>query len=258
MIFSSIIGFGRLAARETTILLLSGVVFFMLSASPAAAQKKYSQNFPAGQNVRLQLANRTGMVTVEGWDRPMVNITAFLEAPAATINPQVIGNTIVIDVMRDNSGRGEIGNVNFRVRVPYSSMVDIETKIGNLSVSNIRSGLVRAHISSEGDITLTNIVSPFVAAENVTGDIFFDGEIVAGGNYRFQSMMGHINIRIPFPSNFKFVAMASSPRSISLGSFSGAGVRIIGDGRKIFGQAGDGSASLQVTNQRGIIAFVTR
>ena len=258
MIFRSIIGFGRRAATETTILLLSSVVFFVLSASPAVAQKKYSQNFPAGESVRLQLTNRTGTVVVEGWDRPIVNITATLEAPAAAINPQIVNNVLVIDVMRDNNGRGEVGNVNFRVRVPYTSMVDIETKIGNLSVSNIRSGLVRAHISSEGDITLTNIIAPYVAAENVTGDIFFDGEIVAGGNYRFSSMMGHINIRIPFPSNFKFVAMASSPRSISLGSFSGAGVRIIGDGRKILGQAGDGSASMQVTNQRGIIAFVTR
>lgn len=258
MIFRSIIGFGRLAASKTTILLLSGVVFFVLSALPAEAQKKYSQNFQAGQNVRLQLTNRTGTVIVEGWDRPLVNITAVLEAPAAAINPQLVDNTIVIDVMRDNAGRGDVGNVNFRIRVPYTSMVDIETKIGNLSVTNIRSGLVRAHISSEGDITLTNIVSTLVAAENVTGDIFFDGEIVTNGTYRFQSMMGHINIRIPFPSNFKFVAMASSPRSISLGSFSGAGVRIIGDGRKILGQAGDGSASLQVTNQRGIIAFVPR
>jgi len=230
----------------------------VLSASPAAAQKKYSQNFPAGQNVRLQLTNRTGTVIVEGWDRAMVNISATLEAPAAAINPQVVNNVLVIDVMRDNTGRGDIGNVNFRIRVPYNLMVDIETKIGNLSVTNIRSGLVRAHISSEGDITLTNVVAPYVAAENVTGDIFFDGEIVAGGNYRFQSMMGTINIRIPFPSNFRFVAMASSPRSISLGSFSGAGVRIIGDGRKILGQAGDGSASLQVINQRGIIAFITR
>ena len=258
MIFRSIIDFGRRAAAETTALLLLGVVFFALSASPAAAQKKYSQNFPAGENVRLQLTNRMGTVTVEGWDRPMVNITALLEAPAAAIRPQIVDGTITIDVMRDNNGRGDVGNVNFHVRVPYYSLVDIETRIGNLSVSNVRSGLVRAHISSEGDITLTNIISSFVAAENVSGDIFFDGPIVAGGTYRFTSVAGRISLRIPFPSSFKFMATAPSTRSINLGSFSGANMRVIGDGRRIVGQAGDGNAYVSVTNQQGVIAFITR
>jgi hypothetical protein len=49
--------------------------------------------------------------------------------------------------------------------------------MGNLSVSNVRGGLVRAHISSEGDITLTNISAENVAAENGIGDIFYDGTI---------------------------------------------------------------------------------
>jgi hypothetical protein len=35
-------------------------------------------------------------------------------------------------------------------------------------------------------------------------------------------------------------------------------MRVVGDGRRIVGQAGDGSASLQITNQRGTIAFIRR
>ena len=155
-------------------------------------------------------------------------------------------------------GRGDIGNVNFNIRVPYYTAVDIETRIGNLNVTNIRGTLVRAHVSTEGDITLTNIAAGGVSAENLTGDIFFDGEIQTGGYYRFSSMQGNINIRIPFPSSFKLVATAPSTRSISLGSFSGGSMRVVGDGRRIVGQAGDGSASIQVTNQRGTIAFIRR
>jgi DUF4097 and DUF4098 domain-containing protein YvlB len=234
------------------------VVFFVLSADAVHAQKKFSRVYPAGRNVRLQLINRTGTVTVEGWDRPDVNISAYLEAPAANIEPQSLSGTIVVNLVRDNAGRGEVGNVNFTIRVPYYSAVDIETKIGNLNVSNVRSGLVRAHISTEGDITLTNIASAAVSAENVMGDIFFDGEIIAGGNYRFTSMQGVINLRIPFPSNFKLVATAPSSRSINLGSFSGGDLRFVGDGRRVVGQAGDGSAFMQVTNQRGSIAFIRR
>jgi hypothetical protein len=249
--------FSREAAAKTTIL-LSVVFFFAFFAGEASAQKRYSRSFPAGQSVRLQLMNRTGTVTVEGWNRSEINITASLEAPAAIIVPQTVDNMLVINLVRDNQGRNEVGSVNFLIRVPYYSKVDIETKIGNLIVSNIRSGLVRAHVSTEGDITLTNIEAPAVSAENVTGDIFFDGAIQQGGNYRFASMKGNINLRIPFSSSFKLVATAPSTRSISLGSFANTNLNYLGDGRRVVGRFGDGSAALTVTNQRGTIAFLRR
>lgn len=235
------------------------VVFFLAAfSSDVHAQKRFSRNFPAGQNVRLQLMNRTGTVTVEGWNRAEINISATLEAPAANIVPQNVGGMIVINCVRDNQGRNEVGSVNFTVRVPYYAMVDIETRIGNLIVSNVRSGLVRAHISTEGDITLTNIQAKAVSAENVMGDIFFDGEIQQGGNYRFASMKGNINLRIPFTASFKLIATAPSTRNISLGPFANTNLSYLGDGRRVVGKFGDGSASLTVTNQRGAIGFFRR
>lgn len=248
---------GSVFAAKTTIL-LSVVFFFALFAAEVSAQKRFSRTYPAGQNVRLQLMNRTGTVTVEGWNRAEVSIIANLEAPAANIAPRSLSGTIEINLVRDNQGRNEVGNVNFTIRVPFDSMVDIETRIGNLNVSNVRGGLVRAHISSEGDIVLTNISASGVAAENGLGDIFFDGEIQQGGNYRFTSMRGNINLRIPFNSSFRLVATAPSSRNISLGSFAGGDMRIVGNGRRVVGQAGDGAATLMVTNQRGGIAFLRR
>jgi DUF4097 and DUF4098 domain-containing protein YvlB len=242
--------------RTTT--LLSVVFFLLFSFTSAEAQKRFSRSYAAGQNVRLQLMNRSGTVTVEGWNRAEINITASLESPTASIVPQSLSGTIVINVVRDNQGKYEVGSVNFLVRVPYTTMVDIETRIGNLSVSNINSGLVRAHISSEGDITLTNIVSTAVSAENVTGNIFFDGTLEAGGNYRFSSMKGDINLRIPFGSSFRLVATAPSTRNIALGAFSNSNMNYLGDGRRVVGRFGDGSATLTVTNQRGSISFIRR
>src|SRR5262245_1098302 len=187
MSLRSTIMYGWKRSGKTTILLLLSVVFFFVfSAADAAGQRRFSRSFPAGKNVRLQLLNRTGTVTVEGWNRPQVSITADLEAPAATIAPQLIEGTIFINLMKDNQGR-EVGNVNFNVRVPYSCIVDIETLVGNLIVTNVSGGLVRAHISSEGDVTLTNISAYSVQAQNGIGDMFFDGNILPGGNYRFSS-----------------------------------------------------------------------
>lgn len=244
-------------ARRTTIL-MSVVFFFVAFSGEAAAQKKFSKNYPAGQNVRLNLMNKVGTVTVEGWNRNEINITAYMEAPAAAILPRNLSGVIEVNLVRDNQGK-ETGSVNFLVRVPYSSEVDIETRIGNLNVTNIRSGLVRAHISSEGGITLTNIESAAVAADNVMGDIFFDGVIIDGGAYRFASAKGNINLRIPFNSSFKLVATAPSTRNISLGSFGSENMNFLSDGRRVVGRYGGGSpATLTVTNQRGPIQFLPR
>jgi hypothetical protein len=131
---------------KATILLLLSVVFFFAPAD-ALAQRRFSRTYPAASDVRLELSNRSGFVTVEGWNRPEVSISAYLEAPAATISPQMIAGTIYINVLKDNQGRAEVGNVNFTVRVPYTSNVDIETLIGNLTVSSVRGGSLRARTS---------------------------------------------------------------------------------------------------------------
>lgn len=247
---------GRACPAKTTTLL---AVVFLLSAfaTVASAQKRFSKTYPAGQDVRIQLTNKTGTVTVEGWNRAEVAISATMEAPAANIVPQSLSDTIVINLLKDNQGR-ETGNVNFVIRVPYNSKVDIETRIGNLQVSNVRSGLVRAHISSEGDIILTNIYAKVVAAENGIGDIFFDGEMQEGGAYRFASMKGNISLRIPFTSSFKLVATAPSSRQIALGAFDNANLNRVSDGRRVVGSFNGGSATLTVTNQRGGIGFYSR
>lgn len=249
-------GFERCLAGATTLTLCVGFFCFLL-AGETFAQKRFSRTYSAGQNVRLSLLNRMGTITVEGWNRNEVSISAYLEAPAANIEPQSLSGTIFINLVRDNQGR-EVGNVNFTIRVPYTSSVDIETKMGNLNVSNVRGGSVRAHVTTEGDITLTNIGAVNVSAQNGIGDIFFDGVLQSGGNYRFASISGSINLRIPLASSFSVMATAPSTRNISLGSFSNANMRFVSDGRRVAGKAGDGAASLTVVNQRGSISFLSR
>jgi hypothetical protein len=247
----------RAAARKTTILLLLSVVFFFALAGEADAQRRFSRTYPAGKNVKLALTNRSGTVTVVGWNRPEVAISAYLEPPAAVIEPQSLSGVILINCVRDNQGRGEVGSVNFEIRVPFDASVDLETKIGNLSVTNVRGYSVRASITTDGDITLSNISAFKVSADNGIGNIFFDGDVIREGQYRFSSMQGDINLRIPIDASFRFVATAPSTKRIAIGGFS-SNLRTVGDGRRIVGQNGDGSASLSVVNQRGTISFLVR
>ncbi len=248
--------FGFPALKKTTILFL-GVVFFFVSGWSVSAQKSFSKSYPASKNVRLQLLNRQGQVEVQGWNKAEVKIYAKLESSATIIEPQNLSGTIYINVVKDNQGKNDFGYANFKIMVPYTSSVDIETIMGNLIVDNIGGNLVRAHITTEGDISLTNISANAVSAENMIGNIFFDGEVKSNGIYRFTSMRSDINLRIPLGSSFRLVATAPTTRSISLGPFSRDNLTI-GDGRRIYGRVGDGSAGFTVTTQRGSISFIGR
>ena len=228
-----------------------------LSASFAVnAQQQISKRYPGGKNVRVELRNISGTIVVESWNKNEIRLSATIESKNAHVEPKQINDCLMIDVMGDNRGRGDIGDINFKVQVPANSSVDVETRRGNISVANVRSGLVRAYVSSEGDITLTNISATHVVAQNVIGDIFFDGEFSSGGTYEFKSTKGNITIRIPGDSAFRLVA-ASPSKQIKLNDFWNNGFKTQ-DGRKYVGDVGDGRSSVSVTNFSGSITFMRK
>lgn len=236
-------------------------VVAILSLSTVAetfAQRRFSQKYPARRNVRLQLTNLFGTVTVEGWNRDEIKVSANMDSPAARFTPRYTDEGLVIDVVSDNHGRSDVGDVNFTISVPVSSAVDIETKRGNISINGVEGAMVRARVSLGGDINLTSIRAAEVYAENTMGDILFDGELRSGGTYVFKTTQGNINLNIPENSQFRLEATAPMTRYIDLGAFSNRGINSIGDGRKCIGNIGDPNASLRILNQRGRIAFIRR
>ena len=222
----------------------------------AAAQQQLNKRYPAGKNVRIELRNISGTIVVESWNKDEIRLSATIESKGAHVVPKQIDESLVVDVMSDNRGRGDVGDINFKLQVPMNSSVDLETRRGNISVANIRSGLVRAHVSSEGDIELTNVSASHVIAQNVIGNIFFDGEFSTGGTYEFKSNKGDITIRIPGNSAFRLVA-ASPARKIALNDFWNNNFKTQ-DGRKYVGDVGDGRSSVSVTNYSGQISFMRR
>jgi Putative adhesin len=235
---------------------LSALVLFLIAA-PIYAQQHVSKRFVAGKNVRLELKNIAGQITVESWDRDEIKVSATLESPAAHFSPRQSGDDLIIDVMGDNRGRGDVGDVNFKIQLPASASLDLETRRGDIHVYNVHGGSVRARVSSEGDITLSGVNASQVSASNTSGNIFFDGEFARGGTYQFQTGQGEIAIRIPANSDFRLVAAAPS-RKIALNQFWNTRIQSSGDGRKVFGDVGDGRASVTVTNFKGGISFIRR
>ena len=245
-------------ARTHLLTILVVLTLLSLAGGPSAfAQQRVSKKYPTGKNVRLQLKNISGEIIVESWDKDEIKVSATMESPAARFTPRQTSDGLIIDVVGDNRGRPEVGNVNFKVQVPISSSVDVETMRGDIHVFNIQGGAVRAKVSTEGDIQLSGISASQVSAANTIGDIFFDGDLKRGGSYEFTSNKGNITLRIPGDSAFKLVA-ATPSRKIELGPFWNNRFKSSGDGRKIQGDVGDGRASVTVTNFRGSISFMRR
>jgi DUF4097 and DUF4098 domain-containing protein YvlB len=226
-------------------------------AGLAQAPQHISKRYPAGKNVRLELKNVSGTIVVESWDRDEIKISATLEQPAAHFAPRQMGDGVIIDVMGDNRGRGDVGAVNFKIQLPASSSVDLETRRGDIHVTNIRGRAVRARVSSEGDVNLSGISALQVEASNTIGDIVFDGEFARGGNYQFTSGQGNISIRIPGDSAFHLVAAAQT-KKIALNQFWNKGIQLLGSGRKVVGDVGDGRSSVSVTTFSGGITFLRK
>lgn len=245
----------RLSARAGFCSAVAGLILICAAIS-VWSQQKISKRYPVSKNVRIELRNISGTIVVESWNKEEVRLTATCESSNAHVVPKQIDENLVVDVMSDNRGRGDVGDVNFKLQVPVYSSIDLETRKGNIYVSNIRAGSVRAHVSSEGDIELTNVVASHVVAQNVIGNIFFDGEFSNGGTYEFKSNKGDITIRIPGDSAFRLVA-ASPARKITLGEFWNNGFKTQ-DGRKYVGDVGDGRSSVSVTNFSGQITFMRR
>ncbi|HWN10880.1 MAG TPA: hypothetical protein VNO50_16700 [Pyrinomonadaceae bacterium] len=246
-------------ARQLNRLALCALLFVCgtLSAGITQGQQQLSKRYPAPKNVRVVLKNISGTITVESWNRDEIKLTMILESPKANVAPRHNGSGLTIDVMADNPGRSDIGDVNFKLQVPVSSSVDLETKRGQITVSNIRGDLVRAHVSLEGDIELRGISASQVFAQNTIGDIYFDGEFARKGTYQFQSGKGHITIRIPAESAFHLTAAAPT-KQIKLGEFWNDKFKNLGGGRKYEGEVVDGRSKVNVTNFNGSITFMRR
>ncbi len=232
-------------------------IFGAPGASFTHAQQQMSKRYPAAKNVRIVLKNIFGTIIVESWDRDEIKLSMTLESPKANVTPRHTGSGLTIDVMADNPGRSDVGDVNFKLQVPVNSSVDLETKRGQITVSNIRGDLVRAHVSLEGDIQLRDISASQVYAQNTIGDIYFDGEFARKGTYQFQSGKGHITIRIPAQSAFHLTASAPT-KQIALGEFWNDRFKNLGGGRKYEGEVVDGRSRVTVTNFNGSITFHRR
>lgn len=247
----------RVGHTRAVLALAALCVLSFAAATDTLAQKGFSKKYPTRKNVRLLLSNLFGTVEVQTWNRDEIKVSADMYPPIAPFTPEQSGDTLVIKVRNDSHGGGEVGDINFRITVPVNSSVDIETRRGNISVRGVQGEKLRAKVYGSGEIELSEIGVSSVIAETITGNIFFEGRLLSGGKYDFQTVKGDVTIRIPEDSAFSLMAAAPTTRKINLGMFANPNLNL-SDGRKVWGNVGDGRCALVILNQQGSITFVRR
>src|ERR1700752_3340720 len=86
-----------------------GALLALTSASFSIyAQQQLSKRYPAGKNVRIELRNISGTIVVESWNKDEIRLSATIESKGAHVVPKQVDQSLVVDVMSDNRGKGDI------------------------------------------------------------------------------------------------------------------------------------------------------
>jgi Putative adhesin len=191
------------------------LLFLCLTAiSPVAAGQQFSKTFSVSSDQNaLEVINQQGSIKVTAAGANSGKVV--INARHSDGNPRVDAKQnpdgkIIVEV----SGRG---STDFEISVPTSTQLDLLTYKGMISVVNLN-GPVRARTTTEGDIRFANLRSQKVEGHSISGNVFFDGEALPGGEYKFKSFSGKIDVTLPPDADFRLSA-TSSGGVIDLGGF---------------------------------------
>lgn len=207
--------------KRKALLIIMALALLSLSTTAAFAQKdkekeklkeknlepgaQMERSIPASQNVALSLCISSGNITVRGWDRSEVKVTAAslrqLELQGGGMNPSQR-----VDVLASNSATEQGGESllsgcravsDMEINVPRGATVEIKLRNGDIEIMEV--GEARARNAS-GDITL-NRVARGAEATSIGGDITVTD---SAGRVRMVTVGGDIdatNIRALEPSD---------------------------------------------------------
>jgi hypothetical protein len=149
----------------------------------------------------LEIVNQIGMIRVTATPPGVEQMT--IQARQGTGEARVrVQQLSSRKVKVEVSGRGQ---VDFEVRVPPLTRLDLLTFRGTISVID-HDGQVRARIASVGNIELSGLRSRQVEGHCHQGKVRFSGELQSQGDYSLKSYSGQVEVAIPEHADFRLLA----------------------------------------------------
>ncbi len=229
---------------------------FVLAAAAAAQsgraatlEERFEQRYPLAAGGTFALANVNGDVAVAPWDRPEVRVTAVKHAKAATeahakellaaIEIRVERSPAEVRVETHNpsaiggffdwlAGSGSETSVTYRVDVPRSVRLQVETINGALAVRGTDGA---AHLKTVNGALQANDVHGPLEAASVNGSIEVGG---ATGRVHANTTNGEIDVRLAAVAAGEETRIASTNGGVTV--HLPAGARASLDARTVNGE----------------------
>lgn len=149
---------------------LSAFAALMLAISLAqAAPREFADSRPLNADARLNVRNVAGVIEVEAWDKPTLDIAAQLADNVEKVEITGSAADLRLEVRTKKSERyGNYDDTQLRLRVPAGVVLTLDGTSADLIVRGLKGTLVARTVS--GDVQI-EVNSKTVSAQTVSGDV---------------------------------------------------------------------------------------
>lgn len=138
------------------------------AASPVSGAREIHESREADRTAEIEISNTSGSVSVQGWDREMVEITGTLDENVERLEITGDRKHLKIRVILPDRVR-EGGEADLEVRVPAGAEVSVSTVSADQDIAGLTGELTIASVS--GDISVTGGPLKDIEIDSVSGEI---------------------------------------------------------------------------------------
>lgn len=246
---------------------------------------------------RISLFNPVGHVTVTGWDKAQVRIISRSVSPQVEVDVDQLPPSgraekvhLMTHVLKPQLSSKE-QNTDYTLEVPESCELEIRNSEGGVRIEGIRgeasvdsvSGTItvtdasghlwlrsiggdievirpagRVEVNSvNGNLRLVSPTGSKLRASTTSGKIFYEGDFLSGGDYRFSDYSGDMEILTPPSASFELSAKTVRGKVIADPELSVKPPRHSGPslygGNGLFGTHNTGAATVEMSSFSGTI-----
>ena len=201
---------------------------------------------------------RTHFLQKASEEEGLVSYEVSLPAKVAVLVRAATGPIQAEKLLGDVTLKGDAARVT--VRDVNNVHVHVQTVGGPIELTNIAGGRVDV-ISSDGGVRLTSVSGPKVTVNTASGDITYDGDLGASGEYSFTNHSGNIDVTLPAKASIDLMARSitgSVQNDFPLQKKAHASLNLVDEARASVGTSNAGSCSVQLRSFSGKIRVKKR
>ena len=223
-----------------------GLLFLSVGFLLAGGQTRFDRVFDTTANPRISITNMTGEVTIKGWDKPQVHALCTTSSSRVEVDSETMPRSAPAEKIHftthvlDPLVSGKDETADYVLEVPLNSSLEIRNRQGSIRIEKLLgeawvesvvatifvadvaghlavrsvggdieivrpSGRVEAS-SITGNLHFLFPTAPKLRGSTTSGNIVYEGDFVAGGDYTLSAYSGGMDIFCPSSASFELNA----------------------------------------------------